>query len=80
MTQMSNKAEWNSLGWTTKDDSVKGFSITRDSDMICNRCGQAGPWMLRALSGGELAHRDYAVCRCGELVHVSAVWPGAQRP
>lgn len=77
---MSNKAEWSSLGWTAKDDNVKGFSITRDSDMICGRCGQAGPWMLRALPDGELAHRDYAVCRCGEMVHVSAVWPDAPRP
>lgn len=80
MAQMGNKAEWSSLGRTTKDDSVKGFSITRDSDMVCSRCGQAGPWMLRALPGGDLAHRDYAVCRCGELVHVSAVWPDAPGP
>ena len=77
---MSGKSEWEGLGWTTRDDNVKGFNITRDSEVTCDKCGDAGPWTLRVLPNGEMAHRDHAVCRCGELMHASSVWPGAARP
>lgn len=77
---MATKSEWDSMGWTTKDDTVNGFSITRDSDFVCGRCRQPGPWTLRALPNGELAHRDYAVCRCGELLRITTVWPDVPRP
>ena len=72
--------EWTALGWTVQVDGSGGFSVGRNSDAVCNRCGQSGPWTLRALLNGELAHRDYAVCRCGEVRHIEAVWPGVPRP
>ena len=74
------KSRWESMGWSTQDYSVGGYSITRYSSYMCGRCGHAGPWLLRALPNEELAHRDYAVCRCGELVHAETVWPGSARP
>lgn len=77
---MHSRADWDNLGWSTEDDGAGGFIITRDTDVLCKRCEIAGPWNLRSLSNGELAHRDYAVCRCGELSHVDSVWPGAPRP
>ena len=75
-----DKGEWTALGWTVGEDGSGGFSIGRDSEAACNRCGRPGPWTLRGLPNGELAHRDYAVCRCGEMRHAEAVWPGAPRP
>lgn len=78
--RMADIEDWNTAGWTTAEDGTGGFSISRDSETVCGRCGQPGPWSLRSLPNGELAHRDYAVCRCGELLHAEAVWPGTPRP
>lgn len=73
-------SKWTAQGWTVGEDGSGGFSVGRDSKEVCSRCGQPGPWTLRALPNGELAHRDYAVCRCGEMRHAEAVWPSAPRP
>ena len=72
--------EWTALGWTVRADGTDSFAVSRDSDVVCRRCGQPGPWTLRVLPNGELAHRDYAVCRCGEMLHTEVVWPGSPRP
>lgn len=78
---MTDVGEWTALGWTAAPDgSPDSFSLGRESRLACSRCGMAGPWTLRLLPNGELAHRDYAVCRCGELGHAADVWPDAQRP
>ncbi|MCE2508883.1 MAG: hypothetical protein J4G04_06260 [Nitrosopumilaceae archaeon] len=77
---MADIEDWNMAGWTTAEDGAGGFSISRDSKTVCARCGQPGPWSLRSLVNGELAHRDYAVCRCGEMLHAEFVWPDAPRP
>lgn len=78
--QMANVGEWRAAEWDAAEDGANGFSLGRGSDTVCGRCGQPGPWTLRLLPNGELAHRDYAVCRCGELLHVEAVWPDAPMP
>ena len=74
------KSDWEELGWDVDDENEGCFSITRNSNVSCIRCGEPGPWKLRMLPNRELAYRDYAVCRCGELVHVNTVWPGIDRP
>ena len=74
------KSDWEELGWTVGDEHEGCYSITHGSDVLCSRCGEPGPWMLRMLPNLELAHRDHAVCRCGELMHINAVWPGITRP
>ncbi|MXX20214.1 MAG: hypothetical protein F4Y82_05415 [Cenarchaeum sp. SB0665_bin_23] len=77
---MFSKDDWKSLGWSTEDDGTGGFTASRDSSTICERCNMPGPWYLRILLNGELAHQDYAVCCCGELRHTSTVWPDAPGP
>lgn len=74
------KSDWEELGWDVGNEHEGCFSITRSSDVTCTRCGEPGPWTLRMLPNQELAYRDYAVCRCGELAHVNMVWPGIARP
>lgn len=78
---MTSVDGWTALGWTaTPDGNPDTFSLGRESELVCARCSEPGPWTLRLLPNGELAHRDYAVCRCGELRYVADVWPGAQMP
>lgn len=77
---MYKKSDWEVLGWSTGDDASGGFTVSRDSSAICERCTLSGPWNLRILANGEMAYRDYAVCRCGELNHIDNIWPDAPKP
>lgn len=75
-----NIEQWTEMGWDATEDGSGGYSVGRKSDVRCSRCGKPGPWTLRVLPNGEMAHRDYAVCRCGEIRHAAAVWPDVRRP
>lgn len=75
-----NIKEWTDMGWDASEDGAKGYSVGHKSDVRCTRCGESGPWTLRVLSNGVLAHRDYAVCRCGEIQHIDAIWPNIAKP
>lgn len=78
---MASVNEWTALGWTAKSEGLEDtYSLGRESGLVCDRCGLAGPWTLRLLPDGELAHRNHAVCRCGELRRIESVWPGAPMP
>ena len=65
---MYDKDDWESMGRSTAGAASGGFTASRDSSVVCERCNMSGPWNIRILQN----NKDGSSGSCGELSRISA--------
>ena len=65
---MYGKDDWGLMGWSTVCAAFGGFTVGRNSSVVCERCNMSGPWNIRILQND----RDGSSGLSGELSRKSA--------